>query len=177
VKKLGIIWGAALLLTLVLGLLVVPGRARAQNTTSEQLPELSRDWTARIGLWIFNSESARRASSDVGISAFAERTVYRGIGYFASIGIGYNGWDQVFSVPVTANLIGYKDHLRYGIGAGISFGQRIDGDGTTGAVIDLILGYGLTGGKTPLDLELRYYFVSGSSNELDGYSLTLGMHF
>jgi hypothetical protein len=176
VKKPGLFWGAALL-TLTLGLLAAPGMARAQNTTTEELPELTRDWTARIGLWIFNQDAARAASSDVGISAMAERTVYRGVGYYASIGIGYNGWDQVFSVPVTGNIIGYHGHLRYGLGAGISFGQRIDGDGTSGAVIDLLIGYTVRGGVNPMDVDLRYYFVSGCDSELDGYSLTLGYHF
>ena len=41
--------------------------------------------------------------------------------------------------------------------------------------MDLLLGYQFTRGRNPVSVDLRYMFIGGSSNELDGYSLTLGM--
>ena len=57
-KRLSLFWSVALGLLFGMGLMAVPGAARAQFQTDE-VPELSRDWTIRAGMYIFNSETAR----------------------------------------------------------------------------------------------------------------------
>jgi hypothetical protein len=157
-------------------LLMLPGIAHAQTNDTET-PELQKDWNLRVGLFIPQMDAARGAMGDVGISGIAERTVYRTLDYELNVGIGYNGFDRVYSVPIMITGIGHHRKVRYGLGAGYAFGKRIDGRGTSGAVIGLLLGYQITTGKNPLSADLRYNFISGSDNELDGYSLTIGTQF
>lgn len=156
--------------------MAAPNAAHAQFN-GDETPELSRDWSLRVGIWIFQSEAARDKQGAVGISGMAERTVYYGNGYDVNIGVGYNGFDRVYNVPILVNVIGKQGNYRYGVGGGYSFGKRIDGRGMSGAALDLLLGYQLTMGRTPLSVDLRYLFIAGADNELDGYSLTLGMRF
>lgn len=173
-KLLRSLWGAALALTLGCCLLLAPRPARAQGDVT---PELSRDWTIRLGLYIFSSEAARDKAGAVGISGLVERTVYRGDTYDVNVGIGYNGFDTVYSVPLMVYLVGHRDNLRYGGGVGYSFSKRVDGRGSNALSFSLLVGYDLTHGKHPINADLRYYFIGGSSSELDGYSLTLGIKF
>ncbi len=165
-------------LTLMLGFcaLLTTSVAHAQTDT-DTTPELSKDWTVRLGLFVFNSQTARSAVGSVGIAGFVERRVYAGTSYDLNIGIGYNGLDTVYNVPILLDLVEHNANLRYGIGAGYSFGKRISGRGTSGATVELMLGYQLTHSTNPLSLDLRYDFVSGSNDELDGYALTLGYKF
>jgi hypothetical protein len=172
VKRLGKIWGLALMI--MLGMAMAPRTAHAQ---SEAVPELSRDWNVHIGMFIYNSKTARDAQGEVGISGFVERRVYHGDAFDVTAGIGYNGLDRVYSVPVQLNLIAHKANLRYGAGAGYSFNKRLDGSGSNGTALSLILGYTPVHGKNPISVDLRYFFLGGSSNELDGYSLTIGAQF
>ncbi len=173
-KRMRTIWGAAWLL-LGACLLLAPGAARAQG--GDQAPELARDWNLRVGLFIPQSQTTRGKSGEVGFSGIVERRVYRAQMYDLFVGIGYNGWDPVYSIPIMVNIIAHHNSIRYGIGAGYSFGKRDDGRGTDGAVLGLILGYELTHGRHALSADLRYNFITGSNNELDGYSLTIGMQF
>ena len=169
-------WGSATLgLMTAIAFAAAPHAANAQ--INDELPDLSKDWSLRVGLYIFQSETARNVQGAVGISGFAERTVYYGTGYDVNIGVGYNGFDRVYNVPILINVIGKQGKYRYGVGAGYSFGKRIDGRGLSGGALSLILGYQFTMGKNPLSADLRYLFISGANNELDGYSLTLGMRF
>ncbi len=171
-KRIGTILGIALLI--VLGLAASPSTARAQ---SDAVPELSRDWAVRIGMYVYNSKTTRNAQGEVGISGMVERRVFKGEKYDVFVGIGYNGFDRVYSVPAQISLIAHKANLRYGAGAGYSFNKRIDGSGSNGTVLSLILGYTPIHGKNPVSVDLRYFFIGGSSNELDGYSLTIGSQF
>jgi hypothetical protein len=173
-KRSGTFFSAAMMLVLSVWLLFAPGSACAQALVE---PELSKDWTVRIGLWVPNSEAAREVVGTVGISGHVERRVYDGGNYDLTVGIGYNGFDRSYSVPVMLNIIGHRGNLRFGGGAGYSFGKRLDGSGSNGAALSLILGYQLTHGKNPLTFDFRYYFVAGSNQELDGYSFTLGIKF
>ena len=174
--KQAVTWGSATLgLALGLGLIAVPHTVKAQST--EELPELSKDWTLRVGLYVFQSESARKSQGSVGISGMAERTVYYGNGYDVNIGVGYNGFDRVYNVPILINIIGRQGRYRYGVGAGYAFGKRIDRRGLAAGALDFVLGYQLTQGKNPLSADLRYLFIGGADNELDGYSFTLGLRF
>lgn len=150
--------------------------AKAQSRQEETAP-VARDWTLRIGLFIPNSQTTRGKAGEVGFSGVGERTVYRGETYDINVGIGYNGMGDVYSVPITVMGIFHKDNIRYGLGAGYAFGKRVDGRGMSGTVLALLLGYQLTRGKSPLSLDLRYNFISGSDSELDGYSLTVGTQF
>lgn len=176
-KRFGKIWSAALLLVLGLCALTVPGLAQAQTAGEDETPELARDWTVRMGLFIFQSSASRSKSGDVGFSGDVERRVYAGNNYDITVGIGYQGLNDVYAVPIMVNLIASQYNLRYGFGVGYAFGKRVDGRGTSGTVLGLQLGYQLTPGRNPLSLDLRYRFISGASSELDGYSLTLGMRF
>lgn len=175
-KRLGTFWAGALAIALATSAIALASPARAQVDTNNQ-PELSQDWAARLGVWFANSNSVRNKIGTFGISGVLERRVYVGQNYRINIGIGYNGFDTVYDIPILANIVSVHNNLRYGIGAGYSFGRRLDGRGTDGPVIDLLVGYQLTHTTNPLSLDLRYYFVSGSGNELDGYGLTLGYRF
>ena len=177
-RRIGTIWSTALVLVLGMFALMLTGKAHAQTgDTSDQVPELSQDWTVRVGLYVAQSKSTRNATGEVGFSGQVERRVYAGRGYDVNIGIGYNGIDTVYNIPITANLIAYKDNIRYGGGVGYGFGKRVNGRGTSGTVLDLLLGYQLSRGRNPLSLDVRYFFIGGTSNELDGYSVTLGLKF
>ncbi|MDE2127748.1 MAG: hypothetical protein KGJ62_14295 [Armatimonadetes bacterium] len=165
------------LIALTFGLVLVmsPGICRAQD--GESTPELAKNWTLRVGPYFVGSEAASRKIGNVAFSGMVERQVYTGNQYDITVGIGYNGWDTVYSIPVMVNLIAHKDNLRYGGGAGYSFGKRASGTGTDGAAAMLLVGYDLVHGPNPISADLRYYFISGSNSELNGYSLTLGMKF
>jgi hypothetical protein len=137
----------------------------------------TRSRNVRIGIYLFNSNAAARKSGRVGISGLVERSVYKGEQYDVTVGIGYNGFDRVYSVPVTGQIIFHPGNLRYGGGAGYAFNKRVSGKGSNGAVVDLLVGYVLTRGRYPTNVDLRYFFVGGSNNELDGWSLTYGLKF
>ncbi len=175
-KRIGTIWSAALALMLCACLLLTPGTARAQYD-SDVTPELSRDWSVRIGLFVPQSQTTRSANGEVGISGFVERRVYDGNNYEVQIGIGYNGFDRVYNIPATVSLILKRGSFRLGGGVGYAFGKRIDGRGMQGSVLSAIVGYELTHGKYPITGDLRYYFIGGADNELDGFSLTAGIKF
>ncbi len=171
-KRLGTIWGLALMM--MLGMTMAPRAAHAQ---SDAVPELSRDWNVRVGMFIYNSKTTRAATGEVGFSGMVERRVFKGDAYDVLVGIGYNGLDTVYSVPVQISLIAHKNNLRYGAGAGYSFNKRLGGGGSNGTALSVILGYTPIHGKNPVSIDLRYFFLGGSSNELDGYSLTIGAQF
>lgn len=170
-KRLGMLWSAALL-ALGIGLLGTPGTARAQD-----LPELSRDWNVRVGLFVATKEATRKKSGDVGFSGIVERRVHQQPGFQIYVGVGYNGFGDVYSVPVMVELVGVQHNLRYGGGAGYAFGKRVAGNGASGAALNLLLGYEFVHGKNPLSADMRYYFISGADNEFDGFSFTLGLQF
>jgi hypothetical protein len=174
VKRLGTLWGMTLMLTFSLCALLASNTAQAQD---DNIPELSRNWNVRIGIYIFNSESAGKVAGRVGISGMVERTVYRGDTYDVNVGIGYNGYDRVYSVPLTLTGILHPHNLRLGAGVGYSFNKRLDGRSSNGSIFTLLVGYQLTHGKNPTSVDLRYHFVSGSNSELDGYGLTYGIRF
>ena len=173
-KQLKVVWSVMLALTLAAGTLIMPNTARAQG---DNIPELSRDWNVRIGVYIYNGKTASDAGGRIGISGLVERTVYRGEIYDINVGIGYNGFDRIYSVPATISFIYHPANLRLGAGVGYSFNKRVSGKGSNGSVFNLLVGYQLSHGKNPTSIDLRYYFVGGSNNELDGYSLTYGLHF
>jgi hypothetical protein len=168
-----------LALTLALGMigLLASNPALAQTDESPDQSELSQDWSVRIGVFMAQSQAVRSKVGDIGISGLVDRRIYAGNNYEISAGIGYNGLNDVYSVPIVLDLTALSGNIRYGAGTGYAFGKRLDGRGTSGPLLSLLVGYQLTRSTNPLSLDLRYYFISGSSNELDGYSFTLGYKF
>ena len=172
-KRLGSLCSAATLLMLGIGMLAAPGAAKADEMSSE----LAKDWAIRIGTYIYQSQATRAVNGEIGFSGTVERTVYRGLNYDVTVGVGYHGWDRVYAVPVTVNGIMHKNNFRYGAGVGYAFNKRLDGTGSSGTVLSLIAGYQFGQTKNPLSLDARYMFLGGSSNELDGLSITIGGNF
>lgn len=164
----------AWLLALGVLALCLPGAAKAQG---DYTPELSRDWSVRVGVYVFNSKTTSDQGSRVAFSGLVERRVYHGDTFDVGVGVGYNGFDAIYSVPITVTGVLHRGNVRLGAGAGYSFNKRPFGNSSQGTVFDLLLGYQLTHGKNALSADARYYFVAGASNELDGLSLTLGYQF
>ncbi len=174
-RRLGTFWGFALTLALAFCGFVAPTGAHAQDQASTS--ELERNWSARLGIYILQSNAARSASGSAGVSVALERRVYAGKSYDITAGIGFNGIDQVYSVPLLINVTSSMHNLRYGGGIGYAFSKRINGRGVNGIAFDLLVGYQLTQTVNPLSIDLRYYFIGSTNNELDGYSLSLGIKF
>ena len=147
-KKVGTIWSAALVLLLSFGMMLTTNRANAQFQ-SDELPELSRDWHVHIGMYFFQSETARKVSGSVGFSGIVERNIYTNENVDVALGIGYHGFDKVYSIPIMFNVTTQRGKWSYGGGAGYSFGKRLDKRGLAGAALGLHIGYNLTGGKVP----------------------------
>ncbi len=172
-KRLGSLGSAASLLMLGIGMFFAPASAKAQDSSGD----LTKDWSIRVGTYIYQSKTTRSQNGEIGFSGIVERTVYRGAQYDVNVGIGYNGWDRVYTVPVMVTGIMHKANLRYGGGVGYSFNKRLDGQGNNGPALSLLLGYQLSRAKNPLSIDARYMFMVGSDNELDGLSLTFGGTF
>jgi hypothetical protein len=166
---------AALALAFGVWLTAAPNPARAQDTG--ETPSIQRDWHIRAGLFIFSSDRSRDRAGEVGFSGIVERSVYRNERYELNVGIGYHGWDTVYSIPITITGIGRYQNLRYGLGIGYTFGKRADGRGSSGVYLAPLVGYQLAHGKHPISVDLRYQFISGSASELDGWSITAGYGF
>jgi len=177
VKRLGSFWGLALTLALGMIGLLAGSSARAQFSQNTDTPELSQDWAVRIGVWYPQMQAVRNKVGSIGISGLVDRRIYAGNNFGISAGIGYDGLNDVYAVPIVLDITFHSANIRYGMGTGYAFGKRLDGRGTSGPLISFLLGYQLTRTTNPLSLDLRYFFISGSSNELDGYSLTLGYKF
>lgn len=151
---------------------VAQGQARA-----EALGELSRDWTLRAGVFFASSEATRKAVGTVAFSGTLERKIYRTDNYDLYLGMGYNGMDTVYSIPLMFNLL-YRSHsIHYGGGFGYSFGKRLDGRGFAAPALSINGGIRIRHGKNPMDVDVRYLFISGSNSELDGFTVTLGIGF
>jgi hypothetical protein len=160
-----------------LALLFVPLLAHAQAPPNTGAGDLEKDWNFRIGIFVPQSKTARAVIGSVGISGYLERTVFNSSSYEINIGVGFNGMSNAYSVPVMGYIVGKAGNFRYGFGAGYSFNRKLDGTGSSDAVVGPLLGYRFTGEPYHLSLDLRYNFVSGTNNELDGYSLTIGARF
>ncbi len=160
-----------------LALLFVPFVAHAQAPPSTGAGELERDWNFRIGVFVPQSQTARKVMGTVGISGIVERTVFNSRSYEINVGIGYNGMGNSYSVPMMGYIVGKTGSIRYGVGAGYSFNRKLNGQGSDDAVIGLLLGYRFTGAPYHLSLDARYNFIAGTSNQLDGLGVTLGARF
>jgi hypothetical protein len=144
---------------------------------AETLGELNKDWTLRAGAFFASSNATRNAIGTVGFSGSAERKVYRTDNYDLYLGMGYNGMDRVYSVPIMFNIMYHRNALRLGGGFGYSFGKRLDGRGFAAPALSLNAGLRIRHGNMPLDVDVRYLIISGSNSELDGFAITLGLSF
>ena len=171
-KHMRSLWGAVMLMALGLFALATPMTAKAQVET---IPDLAKDWTVRIGIYVFNQNGTANAAGRIGISGLVERTIYHADKYDVNVGIGYNGFDTIYSIPVEGVIIAHPGNIRFGLGLGYSFNKRPGGSGSNGTAVTLIGGYEFVHGKNPLSAELRYTFIGGSSSELDGLGLTIGI--
>jgi hypothetical protein len=166
-KQLRTLWSAALL-TLSLCFFMAPCVARAQEGGSS---DLSQDWSLRLGIFVAN------ANSTVGFSGIVERRVHNAPNYEIMVGAGFNGNGSVYAVPIMINVIGKHANARYGGGIGYTFGKRVEGNGFQGVAYNVILGYRFVSGRNPMNVDLRWFFVSGCSSELNGPSITWGVQF
>lgn len=157
-------------LFIVAALLITAGQASKAQTRAEDLPELSRDWTLRLGAWIPKTGS-------LGISAHAERRVYKTDAYDLNMGMGYNGSETVYNVPILFSLIYHIKEIRAGALFGYSFGKRVDGRGMSGTALGLLAGYRIKNGVNPITADVRYLWIAGADSELDGWSITVGIGF
>ena len=137
-------------------------------------PEIARNWSVRLGPYFFNHNIG---GSTVGVSAIVERTVFSGETYDVTVGIGYNGTSDIYSVPALINLIGHHNRMRYGFGVGIAFDRLPNHESTNGLAANALLGFQLTGGRNPTTIDLRYYFIGSTADQMDGFGLTYGIKF
>ncbi len=171
-RKFASLIGGAIAIALALLAITAPVAARAQTNADQN--NIAHDWNLRIGPFFFNNSAARSKSGSVGISGIAERTVYSTDRYEILVGAGYNGFGTVYSVPITISGVMHENLYRFGGALGYAFGKRIDGSGTQGILLGLILGYQFT---PTVSGDIRYNFISGANNELDGFSVTAGYRF
>ena len=143
---------------------------------SDDASDLSKDWTIRLGAFIANNKQTRSKIGSIAIAGFADRTVFDGEQYKLTVGIGYLGDDTFYSIPIILNVVFKHDRLYYGGGVGYGFAKRLDGRSIGAISMDALIGTQLTKGKNAMTAELRYNFTGGSENEMDGFSLTLGIH-
>src|SRR5579872_4694783 len=122
-------WRSAIAASFGLLFLGIAQFSQAQTAGIFGSTELTKNWNLRIGISVFQSQTARAKAGEVGISGIAERTVYHADNYDINVGIGYNGSSDIYNIPIEVTGIVHKDKLRYGIGAGYSFGKRISGRG------------------------------------------------
>jgi hypothetical protein len=172
VRKFGSLIGGAIAIALALLAITAPVSARAQDNGEQS--NIAHDWNLRIGPFFFNSAAARAKSGSVGISGIAERTVYSTDRYEILVGAGYNGFGSVYSVPITISGIIHQNQFRYGAALGYAFGKRVESSATQGVLLGLIAGYQFTPTITG---DIRYNFISGADNQLDGFSVTAGYRF
>ena len=138
--------------------------------------DLSKDWTIRLGAFIANNKQTRSKIGTIAIAGFADRTVFDGEKYKLTVGVGYLGDDTFYNIPIILNVLFKHDNLYFGGGVGYGFAKRLDGRATGAISLDALVGTQLTKGKNAMNAELRYNFTGGSENELDGLSITLGIH-
>jgi hypothetical protein len=155
------------------------GVAGATMPASAQLPgdtELARNWDFRLGFFVPERTASRSKEGDVWLSVGAERAIYEIERWRGTISVDYYGSGSLYNIPVTINVRGDTNRLRYGAGAGVAIGHDLD-RGITNFAYNLLLGYSLLQGPRTVFFDVRYMGVGGSRGELNGWSATLGMRF
>ncbi len=150
-----------------------PEIARAQYTGDK---ELSQGWELRAGLFVPERKASRSFGGDVWLTIGAERPFYETETWKATVSVDYYGSKEVYSVPMSLNLRGISNGVRYGLGAGLSLGHDLR-KGMNALAYNFLIGYDLMAGSTPISVDLRYMGTNASRSELNGWALTVGVRF
>jgi hypothetical protein len=138
--------------------------------------ELSKNWDMRAGFFVPERGISRAAEGDIWFTAGLEREFFFTDRYSGTVSVDYYGSGGIYSIPITVNLRGTTNRLRYGAGAGIALSHDPNG-GSTAFTYNLLLGYELTEGRTPLTADVRYRFVNRDGGWLNGWTFTIGSRF
>lgn len=138
--------------------------------------ELGRNWTIRAGFFIPENEAPRRAQGDIWFTVGAERPFYTAERWEGTFSIDYYGAGGVYNIPITLNARGETNRLRYGIGAGVGISHDLT-DGILGFSYNLLIGYTVMEGASPVVADIRYQGLSTGSRDLNGWQFTLGLRF
>lgn len=163
----------------LVGLTLAMGVGSAAQAQFSQDSELSKNWELRVGFFLPERESARSAGNDVWLQLGGERTFYEADRWKGTLSIDYygsGGSSTIYNVPICLNARGESQGLRYGAGAGISFGHDTT-RGVSNLAYNLLVGYTLRPGTNPINFDVRYLGASRSHGELNGWAFTVGFGF
>jgi len=166
VKKFG--WVAACALLLAVG-----SRLPAEAQREE---DLGRNWDVHAGIFVPQRGAARDAKGNVWFTAGAEKPVFEIERWRATFGVDYYGAGNVYNVPITLNLRGDSQGIRYGLGVGVGISHDVE-QGVLGIAYNILIGYMLRSGVNPATIDLRYMGQTTGSGQLNGLALTLGYRF
>ena len=166
-KRLGWVVGCALLLGI---------GSRTPATAQQRDEELTRDWIVHAGLFMPQRGAARDAKGNVWFTAGVERPVFEVDRWRATFGLDYYGAGEVYNFPITINLRGDTQGIRFGGGVGVGISHDLT-RGMRGVAYNFLLGYELTHGLNPLTADLRYMGLTTGGGQLNGLALTLGYRF
>jgi len=160
----------------LVGLALLCGMGSSAGAQFAGDTELARNWHLRMGCFVPERKTAREMEGDVWLTIGAERPFYEADRWRGTVSVDYYGSGRIYSIPVSLNLRGESQRLRYGIGAGISVGHDIE-RGATDFAYNLLVGYTLRPGSNPISVDLRYMGIARTSAELNGWAVTLGYSF
>jgi len=138
--------------------------------------ELGKGWDLRAGIFVPEKKASRAKGGDVWLTLGAERAFYEADRWRATLSIDYYGAESIYSVPLSLNVRGNSQGLRYGVGAGLSLGHDVE-KGMAGLAYNVLVGYELQAGASPVTIDLRYLGTNASRQELNGWALTVGYSF
>jgi len=137
--------------------------------------DLTKNWTLRAGFFTPERQGPRDAEGDIWFTVGGEREVFNADRYKGTVSLDYYGSSNVYNVPIQLNVIGTTHRLRYGGGAGVSFGHDLT-RGVNAFAYNLLIGYALSDSLNPLTFDIRYH-ATGSGSDLNGITFTIGGHF
>lgn len=138
--------------------------------------DLTKNWDLRAGFFVPERGIARSVEGDVWFTIGLERDFYTSERFRGTVSIDYYGSGTLYSVPIMVNLRSETHRLRYGGGAGLAMTHDLS-HGTTAFTFNLLVGYNLTQGRSPVTADLRYLFANTGGGTLNGWAFTLGAHF
>ena len=166
-KRFGWVVGCALLLGIV-------GRVPAEAQQRDE--ELTRDWSIHAGIFFPTDDDARDAKGNIWGTIGVERPIYVLDRWQATFGVDYYGAGEIYNVPITVNVRGHSEGIRYGLGVGLGLSHDLE-RGMRGVAYNFLVGYEITRGDKPITADLRYMGLTTGDGALNGFALTLGMSF
>ena len=166
-KRFGWVVGCALLLSI---------GSRDSVQAQQRSDELNRDWIVHAGLFMPERGAARDAKGNVWLTAGVERPVYEVDRWRTTFGIDYYGAGTVYCVPITLNLRGNTQGVRFGAGIGLGLSHDLT-RGMRGVAYNVLLGYEVTQGLNPLTFDVRYMGLTTGGGQLNGVAGTIGYRF